>query len=163
MNKLNPWSELQKIKRRSNISLKPVTEIVRTANNHGSPNRPATEIIEMISLINLVLDKVSLLRCAVLRVSVESLTTIQIYIVELKIITTRSGPRNAPQKAPGWEIKQLNIKNNHNRGIHALILNSQWNIPSCVCVPLNDNIAIDIKTIGQIHNERNNNQKTWYT
>lgn len=88
------------IKRRSNVSLKPVTEIVRTANNQGSPNVKITEASEMIILVYAVINEVSSLLYFLL-VCLNNILTIMINIMELKIMTARIGPRNAPQKAPG--------------------------------------------------------------
>ena len=104
-----PWKELKITKRIWKASLTPVTEKVRMAKSQVSPNRNITPLMLIIKRMIVFLLTDSFIRAAVPLVWRTRTTITQMKMTTLNSITAMTGPRKAPQKAPGWDRKQLHI------------------------------------------------------
>ena len=99
------------VKRIWKVSRRPGTEMVSVAKSHVSPKRAITPPILNIRrrtfpypIVCFSLDAVPL-TCRISTNMTEMKTII------LKSMTRRTGPRNAPQKTPTWDRKQLQKRN----------------------------------------------------
>lgn len=104
----NPWSELNKVNKIWNVSRSAgVDRIVSIANSQVSPKIDITPPRLIIKRIMLFLSTASFFSAAEVLKCRMSTTTTQTKMIMLKTMTSRSGPRNAPQKAATWDRKQL--------------------------------------------------------
>ena len=151
-----PWNELKTTNRIWKASLSPSTEKVRIAKSQVSPKRNITPPMLIIKRIMVLLLTLSFIRAAVPLVWRINITITQMNTTILNKSIAMIGPRNAPQKAPGWDRKQLQCKQINHRwqglistGALQHCLWTTYNI-SLESMPVFSCLLTKVERIGQI-------------